>query len=77
MTMSKLVFASIAAATALALSACATDGGRMSPAGSPAGQPMDMSDPGRENSTPSTVELRTYGVHNTAFPAGSRDTASE
>lgn len=44
----------------------------------PASQPTDMSDPGRENSTPSASETRSdRGTTGTAFPSGARNTAPD
>jgi uncharacterized lipoprotein YbaY len=73
MSKQRFLAALFAASAVLSLAACASFTDRTAPAGSPA----DISDPGRENSTPSTVEGRTYGSRDTAFPMGSRDTSTD
>jgi len=74
--MMKVLIGSVAVAAALSLSACTTFGEHASPAASPAAQ-TDLSDPGAENSTPSVLEMRAHLMHDSAFPAGSRNSSPD
>ena len=73
--MKKLLLGTFAAAAMLSLAACGTFGEHASPAASPAAQSSDLSDPGNENGTPSIYE--SHAVHDTAFPAGSRNSSAD
>ena len=75
--MKRILLGSIAAVAALSLAACGTFGEHASPAASPAAQTSDLSDAGADNSTPSIFDMRTHNVHDSAFPAGSRNSSPD